>query len=339
MPTSCNKNKVIMFIKYKANFKSQDIDLKKLRPGKSYEYLIKNRNVSFGKFNSKIKKKFLKTRPCPSCNFFKTTKKLTKDNFDIVKCNKCNLIFVNPILDKEQYLKAYKSKEYQKIMKSLGEKSHMYRVNRFGKERVNYLSNFFKKKKIRALDVGCSTGFFLEAAKKKNWDCEGLELNPSAADFGKKRGLKIYEQDLSNFKTKKKYDIITLFDVLEHLADPKKIIEQAKKLLKNQGLLYVYVPNWNCASRILMKEKNCHFIWPTHHLTYFTPETLSYFFRRLKLKIIDWETQGLDLFDYNWFTEYKKGKSIMNNHELDVLQNYINSSGNGKNLRMLVKKI
>jgi hypothetical protein len=74
-------------------------------------------------------------------------------------------------------------------------------------------------------------------------------------------------------------------------------------------------------------------------LTYFTPETLSYFFRRLKLKIIDWETQGLDLFDYNWFTEYKKGKSIMNNHELDVLQNYINSSGNGKNLRMLVKKI
>jgi len=327
-----------MLIKYKPNFKSQNIDLKKLRPGKSYEYLLNNRNESFGKLDSKNKRKFLKKRACPSCNSIRNTKELSKDNFDIVKCKICDLIFVNPILDKEKYLKAYKSKEYQKIMKSLGEKSHLYRVNRFGKERTEYLSNFFPRKKLKVLDVGCSTGFFLEAAKKKGWYCEGLELNPSAANFGKKRGLRIYEKDLSKFKSKIKYDIITLFDVLEHLTDPKKIIIQAKKLLKKKGLLYVYVPNWNCASRILMTEKNCHFIWPTHHLTYFTPYTLSNFFKRLRLKIIDWETQGLDLLDYKWFILSKKGKSILNDHEADVLQNYINSSGNGKNLRMLVQK-
>ena len=59
-----------------------------------------------------------------------------------------------------------------------------------------------------------------------------MELNPSAARFGIKRGLKIYQTNLENFKTNIKYDIITLFDVLEHLSNPKQIIKYAKKILK-----------------------------------------------------------------------------------------------------------
>ena len=328
-----------MQIKFKPDFISQNIDLKKLRPGKSYEYLQKNRNSNFHKLSEKNKKKFLRKRKCPSCKNDKSYKLLSKDNFLIVKCKKCNLIYVNPIFDNEKYFSAYKSKVYQKIMKSLGEKSHKYRVDRFGNERANYLSKFFPKKKIiQLLDIGCSTGFFLEASRKKGWDCEGLELNPSAAEFGRKRGLKIYQKDLSQFKTNKKYDVITMFDVLEHLTDPKKIISDAKKLLKKSGLIYVYVPNWDCASRILMSEKNCHFIWPTHHLTYFTPKTLSDFFKRLKLKVIDWETQGLDLSDYKWFQNNNKKKVSLTDKEIDILQFYINSAGHGKNLRMLFQK-
>ena len=326
-----------MLIKYKENFISQNIDLKKLRPGKSYDFLQKNRNVSFKKLSNKEREKILRKRNCPSCSSNKNTKILEKDGFWIVRCKICSLIFVNPILDQQKYIKAYKSSEYQKIMKSLGEKSHIYRVKRFGKERVNFLANYFPKRKIKILDVGCSTGFFLEACKQKGWDCDGLELNPSAAQFGRKRGLNIYEQDLLNYKTQKKYDIITMFDVLEHLSDPKKIILDAKKKLKKNGLIYVYVPNWNCASRILMKEKNCHFIWPTHHLTYFTPKTLKNFFERLKFNVINWETQGLDLFDYSWLAKTKNKKFNLDYKVIDILQNYINSSGNGKNLRMLVK--
>lgn len=325
-----------MKIKYKPNFISQNIDVKKLRPGNSYENLQKKRNLYF----EKNKSNFCKKRMCPSCNYSKSSLLLKKDGFSIVKCNKCNLIYVNPILDSEKYLKAYQSKTYQNIVKSLGEKSHIYRVKRFGEERTNYLKNFLKnKKKINLLDIGCSTGFFIEAAKKEGWNCEGLELNPSAVNFGLKRGLRIFQSTLENFKTKKKYDIITLFDVLEHLSNPRQMINQTKKLLKKNGLLYVYVPNWNCASRILMKEQNCHFIWPTHHLTYFTPKTLQSFFNKLKFKLIDWETQGLDLYDFAWLSKKKKKNFSLDEKQIDILQGYINSSGNGKNLRMLVKKI
>ena len=75
-------------------------------------------------------------------------------------------------------------------MKSLGEKSHKYRLMRFGMERTTYLKKYIgNKKNINLLDIGCSTGFFIEAAIKEGWKCEGLELNPSAASFGNKRGL------------------------------------------------------------------------------------------------------------------------------------------------------
>lgn len=326
-----------MKINYKPNFITQNIDLKKLRPGNSYGNLQKNRNSYL--INNKKSSSYLVKRNCPSCNKVKSNLLLKKDGFSIVKCKYCDLIYVNPILDSEKYLNTYKSKTYQNIMKSLGEKSHKYRLERFGKERTSYLKKYLgNKKKINLLDIGCSTGFFIEAAKKEGWRCEGLELNPSAARFGIKRGLKIYQTNLENFKTNIKYDIITLFDVLEHLSNPKQIIKYAKKILKKNGLLYVYVPNWDSASRILMKEKNCHFIWPTHHLTYFTPKTLLSFFNKLKFKLVDWETQGLDLFDYAWFLKNKKKNFFLNEEQIDILQGYINSSGNGKNLRMLVKK-
>ena len=118
-------------------------------------------------------------------------------------------------------------------------------------------------------------------------------------------------------------------------------IKIAKKLLKKGGLIFVYVPNWNCAQRLLVGEKNSVFINPTHHLTYFTPKTLSLFFQKLKFKTIFWETKGLDLEDYKSFIQKKKNKSFLGNLknlDIEILQFYINASGNGKNLRMIVKK-
>ncbi len=329
-----------MKINYKSRYISQNINIKKLRPGNSYGSLVKNKNKSFSfllKKNQRIKKK-LKLRNCPNCKSHNYKKILLKDKLKIVKCAKCELIYVNPIFNFEDYFNTYKSKNYQKIMKSLGEKSHLYRLNRFGKERYEYLKKKVLKKKINLLDVGCSTGFFIEYANSKGWKCEGLELNPSAAIFGEKRKLKIFQKTLEEHKPKKKYDIVTMFDVLEHLPNPGQEINVVKKILNNKGLLYVYVPNWQSATRILMGEKNSHFIWPTHHLTYFTPNTLINFFSRRGFNILDWETQGLDLYDYKWFLDNKNKKNNFTTKQIDILQFYINSSGHGKNLRMLFQK-
>ena len=148
--------------------------------------------------------------------------------------------------------------------------------------------------------------------------------------FGIKRKLNIIQKTLEEFKPSKKYDIVTMFDVLEHLPNPSKEINKVKKILKKKGLVYVYVPNWESATRMLLGEKDSHFIWPTHHLTYFSPKTLMDFFSKRGFKVLDWETQGLDLYDYKWFKKHKLKKDSLTEKEMEVLQFYINSSGHGK---------
>ena len=327
---------------YIPNFIDQNIDLKKLRPEKSYDYLIKNRNQDLNKLlkSKKKLKKFLKERNCPSCNSKNKSTVCKKDGLRIVKCKNCELIFVSPTFDYEHYINLYKKTEYQKITKKLSEKSHNYRRKRFGIERINILNKFLKKnKKHSVLEIGSSTGFFIEEARNVGWKTLGLELNPSAVSFAQKRGLNVQNKDFLKTKFNEKFDIICAFDVLEHLIDPKKIIEKAYKNLKKGGLLFVYVPNWQSASRLLLGEKNSHFIWPTHHLTYFTPNTLKSFFEKNKFKMIYWETQGLDFLDIDWYLNYTKdNKSKFYSNNIEKLQFMINSAGYGKNLRMVVKK-
>lgn len=325
---------------YVSKYKNQNISIKKLRPNYSYDYLIKNRNQDLNNLlkSPKRLKKFLVKRNCPSCKSNKTILECFKDGLKIVKCKNCDLIYVSPTFNYDHYINLYKKNEYQKIVKNLGENSHAYRRERFGKERVSILKNFIKKKKINLLDIGCSTGFFVEAAMKNGWNATGIELNPSAVEFGRKKKLNIFNTDYLKTNFKKKFDVICAFDVLEHLYDPKKIVKKIHKDLNKGGLIFVYVPNWQSATRLLLGEQNSHFIWPTHHLTYFTPTTLNDFLIRSNFELVYWETQGLDLFDISWFLDQKGKRQKFLNSNLDKLQFMINSGGYGKNLRMIARK-
>ena len=134
------------------------------------------------------------------------------------------------------------------------------------------------------------------------------------------------------------FDCIGMYDVLEHLFDPKKTLNRVKNLLKKNGLIHIYVPNYDSASRILM-GKEAHFIWPTHHLTYFTISTINNFLAKRGFRILDVKTEGLDVFDYLWWEKNINKKKNMNMSGIaDKLQFFINAGGYGKNLRILAQK-
>ena len=332
-----------MKLSYKNKIESQNIDMNLLRPNKSYDFLIKNRNSSMQDLlNDKDKlKSFLLYRVCPICSHDQSIFKYEKDSFNIVECKTCKVDYVNPIFNEEKYIEIYQSPDYQNIVKKLGEESHVYRKNRFGEERANFIEQYHDSSLNKnSLEIGCSTGFAIESLKERGWNATGLELNPSAVRFGKEKGLDIYNTTLEKFKTKIKYSAITMYDVLEHLSNPREILLQAKDLLEKDGNIFIYVPNYNSATTQLLGVENAHFIWPTHHLTYFTPETLKSFLEANGFKVFFWETQGLDINDWLWYLNEKTNydtKIIEDN--LDLFQFYINSSGHGKNLRMYAKKV
>lgn len=81
----------------------------------------------------------------------------------------------------------------------------------------------------RLLDVGCSAGFFLSAAKARGWSAEGLEINPgTAAHAAQSTGCRVYNVPLEDIGDEARgYDVITAWDVLEHLRDPSRLLVEA----------------------------------------------------------------------------------------------------------------
>jgi 2-polyprenyl-3-methyl-5-hydroxy-6-metoxy-1,4-benzoquinol methylase len=331
-----------MQIPYRQFSDYRPVDVARLRPGGSYKSLIERRThpidalvAQFGRIPAEL----LADRPCPTCGSSDSRAELDKDHMALVRCAVCDLVYVTPTFDEHHYRKVYASQAYQDIVRDLGINSHDYRVERFGTERVGLMARHLPMPAPRYLDVGCSTGFVTEAAKAAGWSAIGIDLNPSAIEFGRGRGLDLRVAALEDAGfTPGSFDAVSLFDVLEHLIDPAAIVRVASELLAPGGILFLYVPNYDSASRLLMGA-NAHFIWPTHHLNYYTPITIRDLMQRHALTPELVVTEGLDIEDYRWYRREVLGKSDEALAEIaDVLQFMINAGCYGKNLRVIARK-
>jgi len=331
-------------IPYRTFDEYEPVDIEQLRPQGSYENLIKKRSYPIDnvvKNFSCIPNEFLINRSCPTCGSNKACHELTKDHLEIVRCKVCDLVYVNPVFNESHYQDIYRSAEYQEIVKNLGENSHIYRKERFGKERISIIKQFINPgtSTPKYLDVGCSTGFVVEAACELGFDAIGIDPNPSAVKYGKDLGLNLYNDTIEEAGFSPEYfDAVSLFDVIEHLRSPADMLTKAISFLKPNGIIFLYVPNYDSASRILLGDK-AHFIWPTHHLNYYTLSTISDLMKRMGLKIEMMMTEGLDIMDYIWYQREVEEKDITSLEKIkDQLQFFINAGGYGKNLRVLARK-
>jgi 2-polyprenyl-3-methyl-5-hydroxy-6-metoxy-1,4-benzoquinol methylase len=334
-----------MQIPYRQLSEYQPVDISKLRPGTSYRSLIEKRthpiDALIARFG-KIPDELLTPRACPTCGAIAEKPELSKDHMAVVRCSICDLVYVNPTFDEEHYQTVYASAEYQEIVRDLGISSHDYRVGRFGSERVGIMEKHLRSRDgqpVRYLDVGCSTGFVVEAARDRGWNATGIDLNPSAVEFGRCRGLDLRTVALEDAGFEAgSFDAISLFDVLEHLLVPAKTLRACIDLLAHGGILFMYVPNYDSASRLLMGAA-AHFIWPTHHLNYYTPATIRDLMWRNGLRTEFVATEGLDIQDYIWYRREVLNKPSDDLTEIaDTLQFLANAGCYGKNLRVIARK-
>jgi 2-polyprenyl-3-methyl-5-hydroxy-6-metoxy-1,4-benzoquinol methylase len=335
----------MMQIRYRRVSEYQPVDVSRLRPGSSYERLIEKRTHPIDELVARfgrVPEELLTRRACPTCGSTGETLEIEKDHMRIVRCNACDLVYVNPTFDEAHYEQVYASQAYQDIVRDLGINSHEYRVVRFGSERVRMMTEQLRVpngRLPRYLDVGCSTGFVVEAARDQGWEAIGIDLNPSAVEYGRARGLDLRTVALedADFATGT-FHAVSLFDVLEHLLDPRRTLRACADLLAPGGILFIYVPNFDSASRLLMGA-NAHFIWPTHHLNYYTPTTIRDLMLRHALTPELIVTEGLDIEDYLWYRREVLNRSDDGLTEIaDVLQFLANAGCYGKNLRVIGRK-
>ena len=124
------------------------------------------------------------------------------------------------------------------------------------------------------LDVGCGKGEFLWAAQELGYKTEGLELSSDAVSIGQNLGLPVRHQSLfSDSLDGRSWDLITLFEVIEHVSSPLEMLDRAASLLNPGGIIYLTTPNYNSLDRRLL---GTHWdVFHPEHLLYFSSSTLS----------------------------------------------------------------
>lgn len=123
------------------------------------------------------------------------------------------------------------------------------------------------RKKGTILDIGCSTGNFLQHLPK-GWKRKGLEINKDAAQIARAKGLDVSDKKLEDYKTKEKFDYVRASHVIEHIKDYEQFADICSTLVKKGGRLLIYTPNSESLSCKLFKEYWEPFYEPTHFVIF-----------------------------------------------------------------------
>ena len=212
-------------------------------------------------------------RGCPVCDAQQSRPYLQKGELLLVRCTHCSMIYANPV-PAEFASGEYYDRAGADYYLSPAKLESDYADVRFERE----LRLFHQHCPAGSvLDVGCSSGAFLHQLKERfssSYEILGTDVSGAPLDYAESRGIPVVrgsflEQDLGS----RKYDAITLWAVVEHLAAPKRFIERAASLLKPAGLGFVLVPNMDSLAVRLLGARY-RYTYP-QHLNYFTRGTLT----------------------------------------------------------------
>lgn len=140
----------------------------------------------------------------------------------------------------------------------------------------------------RLLDVGAALGDFVLDAAARGWQAEGAEISSFAVASARDRGAVMHEGPLESLGlTAASYDVITLYDAIEHLFDPIATLCEIRRLLKPGGLLHIVTPNVDGLQARILGRYWYHYK-PGEHLYYFGPMTLRTVIERTDLTWDGW---------------------------------------------------
>ncbi len=194
----------------------------------------------------------------------------------IIKCQKCSHIQIFPLPKTADENKFYNEDEQTRLLyKNIDIEEFEKRASFDTQRRIGLIENNFKRN-ISILDIGCGYGFFIKLAKDAGFNATGLEVSKERREIAQKvTGEKILPRAIQGKnKSGKKYDVITLFHVLEHIKNPIELARDLKTYLKPNGTIIIEVPNAN--DYLLTLNRNYKdFFWQRAHISYFTPETIN----------------------------------------------------------------
>lgn len=157
-----------------------------------------------------------------------------------------------------------------------------------------------KPEEIRLLDVGCSSGAFLGAAVRLGYRAEGVEPAAKAAATAQAAGLKVRQGLLHEAAyADGEFDVVTLFEVIEHLKEPKALLQECQRILRPGGILLVGTGNAAGWSARTMGAHWEYFDIAKHggHISFYSPQSLGKLAQQTGFAVASVQTRGVRFFD------------------------------------------
>ena len=255
-------------------------------------------------------------RKCPLCASQKIQSLPKFNGARLASCNECSFVFSERIptgIELDQFY----CEEYE-VTSFLSKIT----INRY-----NELLDHFEKyrKTNRILDIGSGHGFFLETAKKRGWEVYGSDYAAGCVNVCKEKGIEMHSGTMTpDAYHPEMFDVITSFEVLEHVYNPNEELGYLNSFLRKGGIMYVTTPNFNSVLRYRLGEQYDVINYP-EHLTYFTHKTLIKAFEAKGFEKLNVRTTGLSL------TRYRTSKGRSN-------QEYVSETSDDELLRHKIEK-
>lgn len=222
---------------------------------------------------------------CPICSHgesssFLQVKDYTVSNevFHLVQCIQCKFVYTDQPPAQDEIGKYYQSSDYishTDSKKGLFNQVYQLVRNISLKHKFNLLKSSTDQKNGQLLDYGCGTGAFLKYAKNKGWNVVGMEPDEGAREKASLLlGTPVSSPSHLNHLISNSFDAISLWHVLEHVHDLHDTLDEFKRLLKNNGILIVAVPNHSSWDAKYYKQYWAAYDVP-RHLYHFTPDSID----------------------------------------------------------------
>ena len=234
---------------------------------------------------------------CPLCGRPPRPFGVDFQGLHLARCGGCGLEFQHPRPVFEQLAAAVYTADYH----PRGHEAMNGGRRRTFARQMERLERFVRRRPAAVLDVGCGAGAFLGHAGERGWVTAGTDINVTA--HARRHGARLWEGELPDIDFNgARFDAVRLNHVLEHTRHPLQELRRARRIVADDGVLLVGVPNiaglsirlksWQ--SRLGLKRRRWKHYGALHHLWFFTPATLAALVEAAGFTVAHWETPAED---------------------------------------------
>ena len=216
-----------------------------------------------------LRDEYLENRKCPVCDSDDAIEMFVKNGGTYVRCKSCSMVYFNPVFTDPALNTYYKDNTDAQADITAKESTFYRSIYTHG---LANIGNITKPGDI--LDIGCSSGFFLDISRDFGWKTTGIELNLKEAATAKNKGHRIFTVPIDQANLGENFDVIALWDVFEHIKDGSTFLQVLRGHLAPQGIIFMQIPNSeSLAARIL--HERCNMFDGIEHVNLYAPTTIK----------------------------------------------------------------